>query len=146
MNITIGRRPMSVALSRVGPQGPPGPVGPSGGAALSRTADQALSGHRVVRATSATGANYADPSILEHRDTVLGITTGAAVSGAAVLVLSAGELAEPSWSWTPGLPIYVGNSGALTQVAPLSGWLLVVGVATSATSMVVRLHPPIVLT
>lgn len=128
-----------------GPQGSVGPMGPSGGAGLERTADVALSGHRCVRATSSTGVDYADSGTPSHRSTVLGITTGAAAMGVPITVLASGALIEPSWAWTPGLPIYAGANGLLTQTAPVAGWLRVLGFATSPTSMVVQLLPPFVL-
>lgn len=137
-----------VAVPQVGPpgpQGPAGPMGPSGGAGVERVADVALGGHRVVRATSVDGVDYASNDQPSHRDVVIGITSNAASSGGAVSVVSAGAMTEGSWSWTPGLPIYAGLNGALTQTPPVSGWLRILGFATSPTSIVVQLLPPIVL-
>lgn len=128
-----------------GPQGVQGPMGPSGGAGIERIADGNVSGHRAVRATSAMGVAYADPSTPAHKDLVVGITTTAALSGDPLTVLASGALVEPSWAWTPNALIYAGANGTLTQVPPSSGWLRILGFATSATSMVVQLLPPIVL-
>lgn len=128
-----------------GPQGPAGPTGPSGGAGFDRVADVTLGGHRCVRATSASGVDYADPGTPAHRDSVLGITANAAVAGDPVDVIVSGPMSDGSWAWTPGQPIYAGPSGALTQTPPVAGWLRVLGFASSPTSIVVQLLPPIVL-
>lgn len=128
-----------------GPEGPQGPIGPSGGAGLERVTDVALSGHRCVRATSLSGVNYADTSTPAHAQQVLGITLGAASSGASITVVAAGEVIEPSWSWTPLAPIFAGPGGTLVQTPPVGGWLRVLGFATSPTSMVVQIAPPIVV-
>lgn len=134
-----------IAVPAQGPPGPPGPMGPSGGAGFERVADVPLGGHRVVRATSSTGVDYASSDDPTHRDVVLGITSGAAGAGSPISVVSSGSMIEPTWSWTPNQPIYAGLNGALTQTAPTSGWLRILGFATSPTSIVVQLLPPIVL-
>jgi len=118
-----------------GPPGPPGPQGPPGSAGaqtLSITAAQNLSGHRMVVATSA-GAVYADPTNPAHADALLGITIGAALSGDQVTVLVAGEMIEPSWSWTPGLPLYVTTSGLLSHTPPSTGWVQIAALAVTPT-------------
>lgn len=137
-----GSEPMALELARRGPQGPPGLAG---GASIARQASTALSGHRAVRERADGAVEYADPSTPLGLTTVLGITSGAASGGAHVTIVTTGEMEEQTWSWTPGALIYLGASGALTQTAPVSGWLMVLGVATSATSMIVRIAAPIQL-
>lgn len=132
-------------IQTAGTQGPPGPPGPAGGQALVKTADVTLSGHRVVRATSALGVNYADNQTPSHAATVVGVTTGAALLGAAVIVQVSGEIVEPSWAWTPNLPVYCGPNGTLTQTPPSSGWLLEIGFAVAATQLFIRAKTPIFL-
>lgn len=129
-------------LGRRGPQGPPGLAG---GASIARQASTALSGHRAVRERADGAVEYADPSTPLGLTTVLGITSGAASGGAPVTIVTTGEMEEQTWSWTPGALIYLGSSGALTQTAPVAGWLMVLGVATSATLMIVRIAAPIQL-
>lgn len=128
-----------------GPQGVQGVPGPTGGT-LSRIADGALSGHRVVRATSATLAGYCDAGTLSHMFTCLGVTNGAAADGAAVVVTNLGELTEPSWSWTSGLPIFCGAQGVLTQTYdPAWAWSLVVAVAETSTKIFIQPRTPIAI-
>lgn len=141
--LAIGARPaIALELARRGPQGAPGPAG---GASVTRQAATTLSGHRAVRARADGAVEYADPAAPSGLSTVLGITSGAAVSGASATIVTTGDLVEPTWSWTPGGLIYLGSAGALTQSAPVSGSLMVLGVATSATSMLVRIAAPIQL-
>lgn len=49
-----------------------------------------------------------------------------------------GPITNAGWSWTPGLPIYLSPStpGGLTQVRPASNVRQYMGVATSATGMI----------
>ncbi|WP_243350873.1 hypothetical protein [Stenotrophomonas acidaminiphila] len=129
-----------------GPEGPVGPPGPAGGDVFVRQADGALGGHRVVRSTGQGAAGYADAQVAEHGDDVLGITLGAAVAGDEVQIQGSGEIVEPSWAWQPQEPIFLGAHGAMTQVPPAvdsAAFLLVLGFATSATSMQVRIETPI---
>lgn len=124
-----------------GPPGPQGIPGPGGGSTLERTADVNLSGNFVVFASAGDGANYADPSVPVHGTALLGVTAHAAIAGSLVQVIQSGEMQDATWSWTPGLPIFCGPSGILTQTPPTSGWLRKVAYATSATQIVVGLGP-----
>ncbi len=129
-----------------GDPGAQGPPGPTGGEALERTADTALGGHRAVRSTGVVSVGYASCADASQGDDVLGITLGAAPPGGAVLVQTGGELTEPSWSWAPQEPIYLGLDGGLTQLQPMppsAAFVLPVGFATSATSMVIRFDDPV---
>lgn len=148
---TISPTPFAVTVveAGIGPQGPPGPagpIGPTGGSTVAKVAAQTLSGHRIVRTVDATQVDYCDADTLAHRDTLLGMTTGAAISGAAVNVQAAGEIDEPSWSWTPGQPVFCGPNGTLTQTFS-AAWKFtrIVGWAQSATRIWFSLREPITL-
>ena len=139
-----------LAVAEQGPPGPPGEDGApgSGGGAsnvMEYVADGALGGHRIVRATAAGKVGYVDPSDPDQAHATLGLTTGAVADGALASVQFAGPITEPSWSWTPNLPVFVGAAGVPTQTPPSSGFHAPVGVAVSATSMVIQLKSPIVL-
>ncbi|MDP2431267.1 MAG: hypothetical protein Q8O33_04495 [Pseudomonadota bacterium] len=129
-----------IELIEVAAQGPAGPAGANGAPGtggvqtITLTAARDLSGHRIVVAT-ATGADYADPATPAHADAMIGLTTGAALSGDDVTVLAAGELVEPSWSWTPGLPLYAAPSGLLSHTPPASGWVQIVATAITPTRL-----------
>jgi hypothetical protein len=103
-----------------------------------------LSGHKAVAIVGGQ-AVLADYSNSAHRGLVRGITTGAIASGETARVQVYGPLREPGWSWTAGLPIYVGSNGALTQFAPTSGWLQQIAVADTATQIFIDPQPVFVL-
>jgi hypothetical protein len=119
------------------------PVGPTGSAEITVVAGEPLGGHRVVVLLSGH-AYHADPLNEEHRDAVVGITVGAISLGATGQVRLIGEITESSWSWVPGLPIFVGTMGVPTQVFdPARAWSRTIGIAKSATAMVVQIVAPI---
>lgn len=115
-----------------GLRGPSGPAGPAGSPDIALTAGETLSGHRVVVA-GLGGVLYAQPSNVAHADAVVGITTGAAISGASVMVRGSGDMTEPSWSWTAGQPLFVIANGQLSHTPPISGWVQMFAVALTAT-------------
>lgn len=109
-------------------------------------ASSPLGGHRVVMNAIDGRLAYASNDIAQSAYTILGITLGAATENALVEVQSFGLLAEPSWAWTPNLPIYLGTNGLLTQTmptAPTALFSLVLGFAISATSIFLNLHEAI---
>lgn len=93
------------------------------------TAGADLGGHRAVYLDSSELLQYAtnaDPALGER---VLGITSGAIANGATGVVLRTGEITEPSWNWTLGLPIFLGVNGQLTQTRPTTSGSFVLQVA-----------------
>lgn len=126
-----------------GPAGPPGPPGPAGGNVFQGVAAVVLGGHRAVRG-AVSALSYASVDVEAHGDDVMGITLGAASAGGAVSVQSVGEITEPSWTWAPFEPIFLGFDGQLTQTPPVFGMFsLVMGFATGTTSMMIRIDTPI---
>lgn len=128
----------------IGTTGPPGPAGAAAGR-VAAVAGQALSGHRVVTFDSSGLAVYADNATASHAWASVGVTTAAAASGSVVEVAVTGEIIEPSWSWAPGLPVFVGANGALTQTAPQAAGVFcrVIGAAKNATSLLVGAQIPV---
>ena len=125
--------------------GPPGPPGTPGGAFFVGTAGETLGGHRVVRGPR-NALTYASASDASHGDDVQGITLQSSSSGSPINVQMGDEIVEPSWNWIPLEPLFLGSNGMITQVAPeppTSAFLLVLGFASSETSMVVRIDTPI---
>jgi hypothetical protein len=99
------------------------------------TAGEALGGHRVI---TAEGLHTTEETI----DLAIGITAGAASIGTPADYIHNGVMDEPTWTWTPGGPIFVGNVGVLTQTEPI-GTLRQIGTAVSATKIAVNLRPTI---
>lgn len=147
-NVVVKERTSNTLQLQQGPRGLPGPQGapgPAGGTSFQGTAAVPLGGHRVVRGArdALTYASAADPT---HGDDVQGVTLHAAGAGELVNVQGGDEVVEPSWNWIPQEPVYLGLDGLLTQDAPApptAAFVLTIGFASSADSLVVRIEPPI---
>jgi hypothetical protein len=100
----------------------------------------------VVRYTDDTHVAPADPAQLSHMATIAGVAlTATSVADAELDVVRLGEMADSAWTWTPGLPIYLGTGGVLTQVySPAWAFCLIVGAALTATRIVVDFRDPII--
>lgn len=107
-------------------------------------ASEAIGGHIVVYQT-ASGVAIASSSSVAHASRILGLTNSAVSLGANVPVTLSGELIEPTWTFTEGLPIYLSVNGTLTQTPPSSGFILQMGVAVSPTKVSVSIKLPIIL-
>lgn len=110
------------------------------------TAASSLSGHRVVTPAPDGSLGYASNDDLGDVNSPLWVTAAAASSGAQLETLMFGPMVEPSWTWTPGQPVYLGTNGVLTQTppaAPGAVFLAQVGTATSPTSLFVDRSPSI---
>lgn len=132
-----------VEITAPGPQGPQGIPGPAGGSTVQGVSGENLGGNRVVRVSDGL-YYYADSSDVTHEGSVIGITIASSVMGESVDVQTLGEMVEPSWSFTDG-PVYLGTSGTLTQTPPSGGFSLQIGVATSATSILINLTNSLIL-
>ena len=117
----------------------------SGSLIYSYVAGENLSGHRAVYMGSNGKIYYADNSSVAQMNSVLGMTTGAAVVDTPVSVQAYGTLIEPTWAWTPGLQLWIGTAGAITQTIPVTGYALEIGTAVNATSAFINPKIPIKL-
>lgn len=126
------------------PSTPPQPT--TGGAQYSAelTAALSLSALRVVMLEN-NQLIYADSGTPEHAFKVVGLLPVAVAAGAAVQVLTDGPLSDSNWNWNPERPIFLGNSGQLTQVAPEAGFLLQVATATTPTQIDFEIQEPVLL-
>jgi len=105
------------------------------------TAAENLSGHRVVTVEG----YYASKDTATDKFKVLGITTGAASSGAEATVQISGYLTEPGWNFTVGLPVFLSTNGHITQTAPTDGFCLIIGKPKTATTLFIEIHEPTIL-
>ncbi|MDX6690603.1 MAG: hypothetical protein QOG15_2060 [Solirubrobacteraceae bacterium] len=133
-----------------GPQGIPGAPGADGaGNVTTRVAAITLSGHRAIRPLEDGSVSYASADNPSHMHGPIWLSTGAALAGTEVSVLTLGELIEPSWSWAPGEPIFLGVDGVLTQTPPDAddgaAFLIEVASAETATTIFFDAKFPIVL-
>lgn len=131
---------VSTALSVPGPPGPPGAPG-GGSATIPVTAHANLSGHRVVKQRPDGTVDYADPSTPGDKNLPLWLTLTAIAVGATGDVQVAGEVTEPTWNWTAGLPLYLTPSGTLSHTPPNSGFI--VQVASALSSVLIFWDPKV---
>lgn len=138
-----------------GPIGPRGPAGSSGTGSdvgqvkLTVIASANLSGHRAITRRIDGTVEYADNTTASHLHAPIWLTMSAVSLGAETEVLVYGTLTEPSWSWVPQLPLYLGTNGVITQTPPSPPgalFLAPLGVATGPTTVFVDRQPSILLT
>jgi hypothetical protein len=113
---------------------------------FSAVAAVALSGHRMVTPRPDGTVEYASNTVAAHLHAPLWVTRGAVVAGQPASVLAYGALTESSWAWTPGVPLFLGADGLLTQIHPVAPGALFfaqVGTATSPTSAFFDRQPSI---
>jgi hypothetical protein len=122
-------------------RGPPGDVGTR--ALVSLTAGATVSGHRAIMFDATGNGIPADPTNPLY--SFVGISISGANVGNQFEAQLAGLIEEPSWSFTPLLPIFAGANGTLTQARPWTGILHVIAVAQSPTSILISPQTPITL-
>jgi hypothetical protein len=158
--LVLGLEPIPEILE-IGIQGPPGiqgTVGPQGiqgvqgvqGAQGTATTypypcAEPISAHRVVRLNQAGQLEYASCDNLSHKNSILGISVTAGNVSEITNVARVDTLIEPTWSWVPNEPLYLGINGFITQTPPTSLFLLSVGVALSPTKIFINIGIPIIL-
>lgn len=111
-----------------------------------RTTAAALSGHMLVAPLDDGTVDYADCATLQHINRPIWLTTRSWSSGVVATLLFEGTIVEPSWTWTPGTPIFLGLNGVMTQTVP-DGAMFSRQVATviDATTIEFSVQPPIML-
>lgn len=133
-----------VAAAEQGPPGPPGPIGPAGGVAFTRPTPAPLSALRVVWEDVAGAVHPLSADDADHIDLVCGLTLTATSGPGDVTVQRSGPITDAAWNWAPGR-VYLGMGGALTQSPPEDGFDVLVGVAVSATRLILNFQDPIEL-
>ena len=140
-DIVIDHATVDIVTVQTGIQGPPGP----GADKIIRSAGMNLGGHRMVSPDSSGNLIYSDHTDVSQASRVMGMTTGAASSGADVTVLAAGLIQFTGWSFDMASHIFLGVNGTVTQTPPLNGFLLVVGHPVDTDTMMLRVLAPILL-
>lgn len=135
--------PETTVVIASGEQGPPGIPGPAGGQVLERTAGELLSALRAVFEDAAGRVWLADATEAGEVFTLLGVTTTAADAHQQVLVQRLGAIDDAAWGWTPGVRVYLGAAGQLTQTPPATGFDVLIGVALSPTRLLLSIQDPI---
>jgi len=91
----------------------------------------------VVR-RSGTEIFKADSSIISHASNLMGLATETITSGNFGRVFWEGEYTDGTWSWTPDGRIYLNGNGVLSQTPPSLGFIVVIGFAVTATTILVQ--------
>ena len=131
INTTAVKR---VDINGTGPQGPQGTPG-TNATATTVIAAVPLGGFRAV----IDDGNYADGT---NMDRYIGVTKSAVAAGLAVEVQKDGPLTDPSFSFTPGQPVFASASGVLSQT-PSSVNIRRIGWASTATTINLDPYPNI---
>jgi len=105
-------------------------------------AGEAVGGQRVVYIGAGDKVFHADSTDQAQLNKVVGITATAASLGAMVNVLSLGKLADASFSFTSGSPLFFNSVGVLTHTAPTSGFVQKVGVAIKSNEILADMQLP----
>jgi Major tropism determinant N-terminal domain len=109
------------------------------------TAGEALGGHRVVVLTP-SGLMYASATNINHVNRIVGITLSAYSSGVPAYYTREGIVTEPSWTWNTTSPIYLADTGLLTQTpVNTTGFVMIVAMPLTSTSIYFSLKTPILL-
>lgn len=128
-----------------GQQGPPGIPGPAGGQVLQRMAGIAISALVAVFEDLSGAVWPADPNVESDVLALLGVTVSAASAGQPINVQRMGHIDDSSWQWLPKGRIFLDQEGRLTQRVPESGYDVLIGVALSATRILLNIQDPIEL-
>lgn len=101
-----------------------------------------LSALRAVRLNGSEQLIYADSSLSPN---ILGVTFTSAIAGQSPIIILGGLLSDGSFNWDLDFPVFLGSLGQLTQIAPLSGWLIQVGHPVSTDTFVINIHEAIAI-
>ena len=126
------------------PKGDKGDPGATSGMIVQYPVAYPMSGHRIVVLNENQEAIYASNSNPLHANKVIGMTTGAVISGD-IGIQTGGPLEEPSWSWTLDIPVWLTDNGFMTQTPPVSGFSLIVGFPISPTNLFISIREPFFL-
>ena len=108
-------------------------------------ASVSLSALRAAILNDAGQLEYASSSNQSHAFRFAGVLPNGYSQGDMAIAYRMGEITDAVWNWTRGSPVFLGVNGFLTQTAPTTGFLLVIGAPTSATNLLIQPSDPIFL-
>jgi hypothetical protein len=129
-----------------GPQGVAGPQGPPGSTAASYSAiaNGTISQYKVVAMVGGE-AVIADPTNVAHRGVVGGVAMTSVDDGAELDIQFGGTVSNSGWNWNNG-PVYLTNGGTLSQTAPTTGFVQIIGVPVNPITLLIQIGPSVELT
>ena len=143
-NVSTVVSSIDVASSTIITSAIQGPVGVSGTSAIiSYTAGANISGGIGVILNNST-AIAANSTTLAHAGKVIGITTGAVVIGNVANIQTSGEL-EGFSGLTINSKVYLQANGTITSTIPTTGFIQQIGIALTATKVLINIQPSLVL-
>jgi hypothetical protein len=107
-------------------------------------AGEAVSALRILSSDGIKGV-YSDPTSAESVRKIVGMSITAGATDSQIKMLSYGKYADSGWNLDPNLPIYLGNNGTITQVAPATGSVVLLGHVQSPTTIFLDIKQPITL-
>ena len=151
MTTLVLEEPAEVQIISEGIQGPPGPRGlPGSGTGTSKLVNangDTIQAFRMIARDSAGIAVLASADNPQHANRLIGMSASFASTGEQFELVNNEEVEFASWQWEVNKPVWLGLSGLLTQTPPSalnSSFCLVVGFASSASSVFVRIGTPII--
>ena len=120
-----------------------GPPGISASTSTTVTAGENLSGGTPV--VLVNGKAYkAINTAVNQANKIIGVTTGSILANNSGLVTCYGELGGFA-GLTPESPIYVSEIGTLVSTLPTSGYIQQIGIALTATTILINIQPSLIL-
>ena len=108
------------------------------------TLGENVSQYKAIAALSGLGF-LADKDTLSHTDAVIGLSVTSGITTQVIEVQTGDEITEGSWSWDTTKPIFLGNSGVLTQTVATTGFIQRIAKPLTATTIMIDIDDPIVL-
>ena len=108
---------------------------------LALTAGAQIAQHASLIFSVGGQAILADPTVQGY--VWAGLAHDAATTGASVTAIRSGLVTDPSWTWTPGAPLFAAPAGALSSAPPTSGAYHKLGNAITATTILLAPEPVI---
>ncbi len=117
-------------------------TGGGGGSSVSidYIATAIITSYDVVTSSGSVG----DSAITSQRGKVIGIATANIAIGFPGQAVGFGEIQNVAWSWTIGDKIFL-NGTSLSTVAPTTGFIQIIGVATASDTIDVKIGQSILL-
>jgi hypothetical protein len=106
---------------------------------------EGIGGNRVVIFDADGKLYYANQSDPTHANKIAGVTLQAGIADSVITCQSSGQMDEAGWTWDVSKPVYLADNGLMTQVLPTSGFIIVIGMPITATSLLIRIHMPIMV-
>jgi hypothetical protein len=113
---------------------------------VSLIASEPIAGFRAVFQSAAGQVLLVDPTSPARAQLPLGVSTASSGAGVALPIQTSGLLSLGASLLTPGLPVWVGPLGVLTQTAPAAPTSIQIGLAVTNTQLVIAPERPVLIT